>query len=215
MLIVKYVKNGLYIPFVHGIIYKKTKNIYLATIVSLKLVSTNHFIWFGHTEHISPKLVQCKQFVRFTDSGHLASLIYFFRPEFLPIAHNIHFFIMICYWLGKLLGIKESGNNVDAELIPQVQIISSGLNHGLVYGFLFYDIISSSNCVFSSETLFYSYVWAYTWLFCVYMPWRYITNDEVYSVLSEKTHIFIKITFFIIVNMIMYLGNYTGKRLTL
>jgi len=215
MSIVKYVKNGLYIPVIHGIIYKQTKNAYLATIISMKLVPSNYFIWFGYTENINKRFVQFKQFVRFTDSGHLASFIYFFRPEFLPIAHNIHFFIMSGYWIGKLCGVKESGNNADADIMPRVQLISSSLNHGLVYLFLVGDIMASSSHVFSSETLLYSYAWGYTWLLFVYLPWRHITHDEVYSVLSVETPMTQKICFFIVMHIIMYIGNNIGKCLTL
>lgn len=215
MTIIKYVKNGLYIPVVHGIIYKHTQNMYLATIISMKLIPTNYLIWFGHTENISSHLVQLKQFVRFTDTGHLASFIYFFRPDFLPIAHNIHFLIMAGYWIGKLFGVKESGSNNDLDLMPRIHFITSGLNHGLVYGFLVRDIIASSTYSFSTDTLIYSYAWAYAWLFCVYIPWRHLTNDEVYSVLSVKTPVMIKIAFFSLMHVIMYTGNHIGKRLTL
>ena len=218
MTLIKYVKNGLYIPVVHGIIYKQTQNMYLATIISMKLIPTNHLIWFGHTENISSRFVQLKQFVRFTDSGHLASFIYFFRPDFLPIAHNIHFLIMAGYWIGKLCGVKESGSNNDFDFMPRIQFITSGLNHGLIYGFLVRDIIASSTSsiyLFSKETLLYSYAWAYAWLFFIYMPWRYMTKDEVYSVLSVRTPIMSKISFFSLMHVLMYMGHYVGKRLTL
>lgn len=215
MTILKYIKNGLYIPVIHGIIYKQTHNMYLSTIISLKLFPTNHLLWFPHTEIVSSRFVHFKQFVRFTDSGHFASFIYFFRPDFLPLAHNIHFLIMTGYWIGKLLGVKESGSTTDSDLMPRVHSVSSALNHGLVYGFLVRDIIVSSNHAFSSETLLYSYLWAYTWLFCIYMPWRLMTNDEVYSVLSDKTPLSKKIGFFATMHVLMYMGNYIGKRLSL
>ena len=215
MLIVKYVKNGLYIPIIHGIIYNRTKNLYLATIISLKLIPANFFMWFGHTENMNPKFVPFKQFIRFTDTGHFASFIYLFKPEFLPIAHNIHFFIMAGYWIGKLYGVKESGSIVDDEIIPQVQKVSSWLNHGLIYMFLVKDIISSTETNFSSHTLFYSYAWAYTWLLCIYIPWRHITKDEVYSILSVTTPTITKFGFFAFMNIIMYLGNSIGNRLSL
>lgn len=214
MILVKYMKNGLYIPVVHGIIYNRTKNLYLATIISLKLIPTNFFLWFGHTENIHPKFMRFKQFVRFTDTGHLASFIYLLRPDFLPIAHNIHFFIMTVYWTGKICGVKETTNIVDHEIIPQVQMISSWLNHGLIYGFLVKDILSSSHIHFSPYTLLYSYTWAYTWLLCIYIPWRHITKDEVYSILSVKTPTFTKMGFFVFVHIIMYLGNTVGKQLS-
>jgi hypothetical protein len=215
----KYIKNGLYIPILHGIIYKRTTNMYLASIISLKLYSTNHFFWFGHNEKIKNKsIVQLKQFVRFTDTGHLASFIYFYRPDFLPIAHNVHFIITMCYWIGKCIGIKETTGKNDKDIIPELIILSASLNHGLIYLFLIRDILLMPSDVqkdmFSSQTLSYSYLWSYVWFFCIYLPWRYITHDEVYSILSHKTHIFKKIIFLSIMHVIIYISNFTGKLIT-
>ena len=218
-MIKKYIKNGLYIPILHGIIYKRTTNMYLASIISLKLYSSNYFFWFGHTEKIKNKsIVQLKQFVRYTDTGHLASFIYFFKPEFLPIAHNVHFIISTCYWIGRCIGIKETSGKHHKDIMSEITLLTASLNHGLIYFFLIRDIQLLPSDVqkdlFSTQTLSYTYLWSYVWFFCIYLPWRYITHDEVYSILSHKTHIFTKILFLSVMHIVVYVSNCAGKLLT-
>ena len=104
-------KNGFYLHFMHLILYYYLQDLYLATIIAFKLYSTNYFYWFGSEFNYLPykKLNWLKQFVRLTDSGHLASALVAYNINYLPLAFNIHFIIFLGYWIGKLcFSIKDA-----------------------------------------------------------------------------------------------------------
>jgi hypothetical protein len=210
-------KNGIYIPFLHIFIYSLTKNLYLSTIISLKLFPTKFFFWFEeknvYANNNYIKYRQLRQFVRFTDTGHTASLIYYFYPKFLPIAFNIHLMITIGYWYGKLiLKVNDIDKIRDNEYIVFYNNIWADLNHGLILIFLTKDIYNLDYC-FSSYDLYYTFTWLYFWAFFIYIPWRLITNDPVYIVFNNEQPLTTKIKYFFIANFIALISNYIGSLL--
>ena len=118
--ITKYIKNGFHIHLIHAFLQHITKNTYLSATLSIKLYSLNYFYWYGTLYNYLPNPHHnwVKQFIRFTDTGHIASALPLIMPSALPVAHNVHFIIMSGYWLGRLaFGLKdadriaEDGNN--------------------------------------------------------------------------------------------------------
>jgi hypothetical protein len=210
----KIVINGYYIPLIHGVIYIITDDIFLSSIIALKAYPANYFYWFQDHYTYLPKYNWIKQFIRFTDTGHLVSLLYYFNPEFLPLAFNIHFVITAGYWGGRLIfNLRDSDQLSLPELDNSFEQMWSALIHGLPLVLLTNRIIHNDQCVpFDYNVLKMSCVWAYSWLFGVYVPWRYYTGDYVYNILDKgiiKASIFI---FFI--NVIMVISHITGYLLT-
>ena len=82
-----FVKNGLYIHFITALLYYNTNNSYIAWNLSIKLYSLNYFYWYGHLYSYlpNPKYNWIKQFIRFTDTGHIASALPFFYPNGLTL----------------------------------------------------------------------------------------------------------------------------------
>ena len=91
--------------------------------------------------------------------------------------------------------VEDIDNKKDRDIIPEVHTIHSHLNHSIGYLILFY-YNTQNYYEFNDNTLYLSYLWVYTWLFLIYFPWRYITNDCVYSILDNNTSIIKKVTIF-------------------
>ena len=98
------IKNGMYIHVIHAAL-TYTYNFYLASCISIKLYSINYFYWYGHLLNYlkNPRLNWVKQFIRFTDTGHIASFMIILYPQLIPLSHNVLFIIMAGYWLGKFV----------------------------------------------------------------------------------------------------------------
>jgi hypothetical protein len=213
-----YIQNGFYILFISILCYLITQNIFLTTIITLKLFPANYFYWFHHYYNYNiPKSYNFLiQFVRFTDIGHVVSFIYFFNPSFLPIAYNIHFVITVGYWFGKMY------NLIDMAKLQKPDIISWFVNcwtyciHVLPFVLLLNEIkqLKSHNNLcyeyFTLQDLMYSFSWIYFWLIFIYIPWRYITNDPVYTVLSIETPIKTQILFITLIHFLFVFSNFTG-----
>ena len=91
-----YIKNGCYVPIVYIGLWYLTNDFYLSTMIALKLHTMNYYFWFEHHYNFLPSPYNfLKQFVRFTDSGVIASFIYYFYPAFFPIAHNVQFLVTL------------------------------------------------------------------------------------------------------------------------
>jgi len=214
-----FIKNGLYIPFISSIIYYTTNNFFLSTIIALKVHSFNFFYWFAPCykyKNLPKKLYFIKQFIRFTDTGHIASFIYFFNPHFFPIAYNVHFIITFGYWIGKIyLKIKEKQQLNNIENIKIIENIWMYINHIVPLLLLIRELYTSSNLcnykIFILKDLYYSYIWLYTWFFCIYIPWYNITDDYVYSMFSPKTTIKYKIYIILFIHFLILISNTTGK----
>lgn len=209
-----YMKNGYYIPAVHVAFYYITGDAVVSTTAAMKMYPANYFYWFGeYYDFRIPKSYNwVKQFVRFTDTGYLASVIYIVNPDFLPIAFNVHFLITFGYWIGK----QTCKMDMDLKPLPGLnkvfEIAWSDVNHGIHLMFLTYRIITSDICTehFTLEHLKWSYYWMYTWFFAIYLPWRITTGDCVYGIFSSDTPISKKIIFVGMMHGLIALGNTTG-----
>jgi hypothetical protein len=214
-----YIRNGLYIPFLHIYIYYITNNLFLSTIIALKIYSANYFYWFSHYykyKNIPKKLYFLKQFVRFTDTGHIVSFIYFLNPKFYPIAYNIHFIITFGYWIGKLCFKIEDKDDLNiSENIKIFENVWSYSNHLIPLILLVRELwIKPELCnynIFIFKDLYFSYLWLYTWYYCIYTPWNLITKDYVYNVFSPKTPIKYKIYTILFMHILILISNKTGK----
>jgi len=198
-----------------------TRQLFLSTAITLKLFPANFFYWFYDKYNYFPAphqhYNQLKQFVRFTDSGHIISLLYCMCPTLLPIAFNVHFVITFGYWYGKLsLGMKDADEIENDELIPWMTNLWSYANHGLPLLLLAREIIltqsssESCNIYFTNVNLYWTYTWSYIWFVWVYLPWRIITNDPVYGIFNQTAPIIQQIKYVLFIHLLVYLGNNTG-----
>jgi len=220
--LIYYVKNGLYIPFLHVALFYLTNNLFLSTIIATKLYPANYYIsFYNHYQYRNlPKWVgTLKQFVRFTDTGHIASFIYFLYPEFFPIAFNIHFVITFGYWGSVLFfNMKDLDYRYSPEILINFAAIWS-FNNNITPFVLFIrefwiqtDLCNNNN-MFNMDNLFYSYKWIYCWLLFVYTPWRLITGDCVYTILSNNMSFKQIVTFILFLHNIFIAANITGALL--
>jgi hypothetical protein len=223
---VSFIKNGFYIHALHAYLQHATNNTYLSAIISIKMYSVNYFYWYGNYYNYlpNPRHNWIKQFIRFTDTGHLASILPLGFPTLLPVAHNVHFIIMAGYWMGKLafglkdadrLGAAETGDIVEWHLdlctyihhIVPYLLIHALSNNKFINS---QDVTICSN-EYSNQTLFYSYVWLYTWFIFIYAPWRLYTGDPVYSILDLKqTPKYVVLGFIGFIHLLVFLANLVG-----
>jgi hypothetical protein len=213
--IIIFIQNGLYIPLVFGVIYLFTNQIFLSTIISLKLYSINYFYWFNdyyYYKNIPKKLNWIKQFVHFTDTGHIVSFLYYFNPSFLIVGYNVHFIITFGYWIGKIcFQLQDCANIEHPNIIKKVEYLFCICNHSLPLLLFMYEIKqNSSYVIFNINSLYYSYLWAYIWLLTIYIPWVYITQDYVYSVMYPNICLNSKICFIGFIHTLIFISNYTG-----
>ena len=210
-----YIKNGLYIPFVYLGLWYLTNDFYLSTVIFFKLHTINYFYWFEHHYKILQSPYNfIKQFVRLTDSGIAASLIYYFNPSFYPIAHNIHFTISFGYWVAKLLFDMKETNEIDSpEIIKWYINLCSDLLHIVPYALLVREAATFDQChnYFTIQDLIYSYNWMHYWVIYIYVPWRLITKDAIYSIFSSEKPGSQIIWFVGITHVIIGIAHMVGK----
>ena len=220
-LFVHFIKNGVYIPFLHVALFYLTNNLFLSSIISIKLYPANYyFIFYKYYQYANfPKWIgMLKQFVRFTDTGHIASFIYFFYPEFFPLAFNIHFFITFGFWGSVFFfNMRDLDDRYSPEIMTKYATLWSAHNHIVPFTLFVREFfIHPELCnysLFSANNLLHSYQWLYGWIIFIYIPWRMITGDCVYSVLSFDTPIkkFVKLILF--VHTLFIFSNMTGSLL--
>ena len=180
------IKNGFYIPLLHILSFKFI-GFFLSSVICNQLYTINYFYWFGDRLNfgIPKKLNVIKQFVNFTYSGNLALYIYYFFPSFLPVCHNIHFIITFSYWVGKIVYNCE---DTDELYYPDVSNrfvkLWSYVRHILPY-VLCLNEMKNKVVEFNYCTLGSTYLWAYSWLILIYIPWRITTGDYVYTMLEN------------------------------
>jgi len=217
-------KNGFYIHLVHGLLQYIVKDIYLSSAISIKLYSINYFYWYGNLYNYlsNPRHNWIKQFIRFTDTGHLASALPLFFPNALPISHNIHFIIMIGYWLGKLAFNMKDADRIDnktsGDIIEWHLDLMTYIHHTVPYALILWlskekaqKVAFECEYEYSNTTLYYTYLWLYAWLIFIYTPWRLSTGDTVYSILDfKKTHWAVTLGFVGIIHYLVYLSNIVG-----
>ena len=207
MNIAYFIKNGMYIPFLQIILFNYTKDIFLNILVSTRLYTSNYYYWFSNTN-----FGILKQFVRFTDSGHLISLLYYLDESYYSLAFNIHFLITFGYWIGNFFKIncKESENLIDFN--TSISTLHETLNHSVHLGILAYRYNYYNNMnLFTNKDLYMTYIWLYIWFFVIYIPWRYITGDIVYGFCNNNYPIYMKFLYFIIIHLIIYISHNIGK----
>lgn len=219
--LVHYIKNGVYIPFLHVALYYLTNNLFLSTIIAAKLYPANYyFIFYNHYQYRNfPKWFgMLKQFVRFTDTGYIASFIYFFYPDFFPVAFNIHFVITFGFW-GSIFffNMRDLDDRYHAEIMTNYATLWSFHNH--IFPFVLFVrelLIHPELCrysLFNMNNLLYSYQWIYGWLFFIYMPWRMITGDCLYSMLSYHVPIKKLLAFILFIHSLFIAANMSGALL--
>ena len=218
------IKNGFYIPLIGYCVFMYTNHLFLSLTITMKLFPTNFFFWFHHHLKYFPEpyqgFNQLKQFVRFTDTGYLASFICCFYPNFLPLSFNVHSVICIGYWYGKF-----ALNMGDVDLVDNPEYLFwfnnawTSMNHGLANVLLIREIFISQTEIcydyFTLNDLLYSYGWLYSWFVFIYLPWRYITNDPVYDILGDKLSFLSKLKFIGVIHIIIFMSNIFGYLLHL
>jgi len=210
-----WIKNGYYIPPLHAVLYYITGSAFTSSAIAMKIYPANYFYWFGqyYDFQIPKKYNWIKQFVRFTDTGYLASYIYLYDPAFFPIAYNVHYTITMGYWIGKIGFDMQNIDLLDfPDLNRKFELTWTSFNHGLILALLTYETMSSNMCYgqFSWSDLQWSYYWMYAWFFAIYLPWRFTTGDCVYGILSNDVSLQTKIAFILVIHGVMGLGNITG-----
>jgi len=153
-----------------------------------------------------------------TDTGHLVSLLYLMDRSYLPLAHNVHFFITVGYWTGRLMGSEDQDTLIeknDSGIIKWYDRTWSSISHGLPYLLFMRELILSEQCYsFDLHTLWISYRWNYIWLLMVYVPWRFYTGDIVYSILDINENREKSLKFFGFLHLITFISNILGYSLS-
>jgi hypothetical protein len=209
------IKNGLHIPFFYAFLYLLTQDFFLSTTLALKSYTVNYFYWFGSRyTYLSPQYNWLKQFVRFTDTGCIASTIYYIYPQFLPVAFNVHFVITFGYWIGKIFFSMQDSDSISHPILIQgVDKLFSTLNHSLPLMMFIYKLRNSQyecSSLFLWQDIQMTYYWVYTWFLCIYIPWRIYTHDCVYNILENNTPMQQKMGFIGFIHLLVFIGNVTG-----
>jgi hypothetical protein len=149
-----------------------------------------------------------------TDTGHLVSLLYMIDPTYLPLAHNVHFFITAGFWTGKYIGSTDQDiitlTDKHQEMIIYDNTISC-ISHGLPYLLFLREFWITQQCYsFDYHTLWISYRWNYIWLFMVYVPWRIYTGDVIYTILDLKQGYEKPIKFICFLHVVTLVANIVG-----
>jgi hypothetical protein len=105
--------------------------------------------------------------------------------------------------------MKDKDDAETKTLINELQVFHCEINHLIPYLVLCY-FNTQQKYDFNSSTLWYSYLWIYCWLLFIYMPWRYYTNDSVYSVLDNSVSLKTKGFIVSIVHILIYVANESG-----
>jgi len=218
-MLVKFIKNGMYIHIIHAVLAYKY-NLYLASCIAIKLYSVNYFLWYGHllTYLKNPRYNWVKQFIRFTDTGHIAALMIISYPDLLPVSHNILFIIMAGYWLGKFVFRLKDADKLEnvTDLDESHTDLCTYIHHSVPYILIVRAmLISSADSVcfidYDNVNLLYTYVWLYAWFLFIYLPWRRYTGDTVYSILDSKiTPTPVIIGFVGFIHVLVFISNYVG-----
>jgi len=213
-----YIKNGFYVPTLFWFMLIFSNDLFLSSFIALKVFSANYWYHYGRLfDYNIPK--QCnwlKQFVRFTDTGHLASFLYYCFPSFYPVAFNVHYSITFAYWISiRFLGMKDLDEKVDDSIIQPIHDTHETLNHSLPWVLLVFEYAQKRPCIecFNNESLYYSYMWLYAWFFFAYLPWRFITGDSIYSILDSKASYKTLGASVLLLHGLIFFANMSGRGL--
>ena len=205
-----FLKNGGYL-YIFTLPFFYYQYYLLGFIFFLKTFPANYYHTFKNL-YKYPNLYQFKHFIRFTDTGHYAALLLYYNHNYIPISHNITFVITFMFWTAKYFFNMTDDTINHPDIITIMHKIHSILNHSIYYLFSLYYCLNNKNVTFDNNSLFYSYIWVFSWLFFIYIPWFYLTNDYVYSVLQPNNKYRIYILLFAL--YMVYLSNEFGKLIT-
>lgn len=214
-------KNGYYILFLPLILYPLTQNVLLSTTITLKMFSTNYMFWYSQKfdyGFADRRYNQLKQFVRFTDTGHLVSILAISSSSYVPLSFNIHFAITFGYWIAKiLLGLDDVDKTNGPEYDVNFDRLWGGLIHAVpitIYAYkIAHDLYREDTCpyYFSPRDMMMSYAWLWTWFLGVYIPWRIRTGDPVYGFMDGKSPLGFKIAGCMLMHVLLAVSNMTGR----
>lgn len=216
-------KNGYYILFTPLIIYPLTRhNTLIAATIFLKLFQANYFFWYYPKFDYFPNiraLNQMKQMVRFTDTGHLASILVFSEPsqKYIPIAFNIHFAITFGYWIAKVaLKFDDADNSNGPEYSMPFDRFWGGLVHSIPLAILLQKILTPKTIdecpdYFTPIDLTLSCAWLWVWCFGIYIPWRVRTGDPVYAFLHWNKSRIVQIASVVLMHGLLAVSNIAGR----
>ena len=142
------IKNGFIILNLYYPLYLLVNDHLTTTTIILKLLHINYYYYFGH---LSPKLNHTtkliRPWVRLTDTGFYALIVYYFYNDFFPICFNIHFVISVAYWIIMIVfGFQDSDNIHSHELSIYIAQFISSMTHGLPLLLLSRDICTNNVC---------------------------------------------------------------------
>ena len=206
------IKHGFILLNLYYPLYLFFNNHLITTTIILKLLHINYYYFFGH---LSPKLNHTtkliRPWVRLTDTGFYALIVYYFYNDFFPICFNIHFVISIAYWIIMIVfGFQDSDNIHSHELSIYIAQFISSLTHGLPLLLLSKDICTNK-IYFNDASLSYTNYWISGWFLFIYIPWRLFTHDEIYTVLNINTPSIYKLCTIFFVFILSFLSNEIGK----
>ncbi len=216
--------NGKYIPFIYPAFYYLSQSHIISWAFTHKLLAINYYYHYGHiyNKKMPGKLYLLKPFVRLTDTGFILAILYYFNPTyFLHITHNILFCITVGYWGTRLLlNMKDTDETHALQLTTNIDhnfvITWSNINHILPYTLIVYDIINyQDSCIqFNHINAIYTFIFTYSWLLFIWLPWFHITGDFVYSVLDFNKSIKTPILAVSFMHIVIYLSNIFGNIIT-
>lgn len=188
----RFVVNGGFIPFLFIMLCRATEDVFLSSAICLKCFTINYFFWFNHLYNGKYKpLPNClnwlKQFIRFTDTGHLANLLICLdEKRWFTTAFSVHFIITVAYWSAKGVGKMPDLDEVKDPIIwKPFEKVMCGLNHSLPL-FLLSRIAIVNKYSYELSDMLTAMAWIYAWFCCIYLPWRVVTRDVVYEILDSK-----------------------------
>ena len=219
-------RNGGYIPLLGLITLGATGSLFATTTLTLKMFQENYYYWyhpyFRLPPHIPTWFNYLKQFSHYTDTGHIISLLCLADPTWIPIAFNTHFTITIAYWVSNLLlGLTDDDDGdftpLPLDKRPWTKWTNGWwtLNHSLpvlVLGWMFVtQTHHQQTSLFGIHSLLTTFGWLYGWVILVYIPWRAITNNPVYSILRWDTPMWKIASVIALVHAVILLGNTIGS----
>lgn len=178
----------------------------------LKLQPMSYYYSFSHLYPLS--IYKWKHMIRLTDSGFLVNMLYYFYPNMLPLAFNIHFIITFGFWFAVfVVNLKDADIIEHESIVPFFHNMHTVLNHSISFIILFYNNLKNE-FVFNDESLYYSFAWVYGWFFFIYIPWRAVTGDVVYSFFDIKKSKIAPIIMFLCCHVLLYTSNQLGKNIS-
>lgn len=211
-------ENGYYIPLFYPLVYWYIPDHLIATTIILKLLATNYYIHFGkfydYSNHC-PSIT--KAFVRLTDTGYLATLMAYLYPSTFPVAFNIHFMLTISFFFAtQVLGMKDMDGTYPSPTIDST-FAETWMHaiHTLPFLFFCYQLIANpQNKSFTFQTFYQSIAWVLAWFVFIYIPFRLITGDCVYSILAADENRWLQMAVVALVFVVLFVSNWIGQTIT-